>query len=262
VSKFLNNGDCASVSYLNQEYSKKTWIVILNCATRVNEYIKVNEKSWSWIVKYKQHLKFQKLKISHHHKKFFQLHISAIDTLLIRYCDIPIRIPQKIQKLQIEDCCGNLTSSRASNDVSLNGLTSFVFLRCWEFQEFDQQTLPSSLIYLYLQCVDFNVTKLPTLPNLTTLTLHNCDDFYKMDELHIKCPNIQNLIISQINIGYENLNGLQGLQINRLVIDCPNLISLDALQFVKVDHLLLKNCQYVSRFEITKLVHIPDIKVE
>jgi hypothetical protein len=151
VSKFLNNGDCASVSYLNQEYSKKTWIVILNCATRVNEEIKVNEKSWSWIVKYKQHFKFQKLIISRDYKNFFQLHISTIHTLLIR----PIRIPEKIQKLHIDDCLGKLPSSRtnvrsrASNDVSLNGLTSFVLLCRWGLKDIDLKTLPSSLIYLY-----------------------------------------------------------------------------------------------------------------
>jgi hypothetical protein len=115
IARFLNNKDCSYVSNLNQEYSKKTWIVLLKRTTRNNEYINVNETSWSWIVKY------QKLKISRDHRKFFGLEIPIIGTLEIEFCDITIRFPKKLQTLHINDCRGKLPN--------LSGITDFVFKR-------------------------------------------------------------------------------------------------------------------------------------
>jgi Leucine-rich repeat (LRR) protein len=253
VARFLNVKDCSSVSKLNAEYNKKTWITVLSNNDRRNDFINVNAKSWSWIVKYKQHLKTQKLKVLFDHAKFFRLEISNVKTLVIEHCDIPIRLPKELKELRVSYC---------NNEVlpNLNGIVSFVFIDNWYLTCFQLQKLPVSLHFLYLQHGNFIVTTMPVLPNLSTLTMDNCEDIQKIDQLHIKCPNIQTLIL--VDDHFEDLNVLQGLQIDRLVIQCPNLISLESLHSAKINHLVLKNCPNISWLKIKKLTHIPDIKVQ
>jgi Leucine-rich repeat (LRR) protein len=187
------------------------------------------------------------------HAKFFRLEIPNVKTLVIEHCDIPIRLPKHLKELRVSYC---------NNEVlpNLNGILSFVFIDNWYLTCFQLQKLPVSLHFLYLQHGNFIVTTMPVLPNLSTLTMDNCEDIQKIDQLHIKCPNIQTLIL--VDDHFEDLNVLQGLQIDRLVIQCPNLISLESLHSAKINHLVLKNCQYVSWSEIAKLTHIPDIKVQ
>ncbi len=256
VAKFLDFKDVASIVRLNLEYSKKTWIVVLNNSTRVNACIHVktpkesNKSSWSWIVKYAKHLKYQKLTTSANHSKFFQLRILVLDTLIIEYCDIPIQLPKQLKELRVNDCFGDLPN--------LDGILCLIGVGrlC---QDINLQKLPSSLMYLYLKCYLFDTSKFSILPNLTTLTLNECWHFCKMNELHIKCPNIQTLTVSDVI--REDLNGLQGLKISRLVIDCEHEIDLKVLQEVDVKHLVFeKKCTWITQSNIRKLNHIPDIK--
>jgi hypothetical protein len=251
VARFLPYYDCASVSNLNQDYNTKTWIVVLSHSSRVNDYIKVDPTSWLWIVKYAQQLKYQKLQISSNHAKFFQLKIPILDTLVIEHCDKLIRIPKNLRELRVNDCDGTFSN--------MNGITCFVFRRYWAMRDFDIEKLPSSLIYLNLQCMEFNPSEIPLLPNLRTLTLHKCTDFLQMDQVHVKCPNIHTLaIVDDFN---EDLDGIQGLQIDTLIIDCSQFINVNFLTLVKVNHLVFSNrCKFIMPRMCSVLHHIKDIR--
>jgi hypothetical protein len=252
VAKFLTYHDVAFVSNLNKEYNTKIWIVVLSHSCRVNDFIKVDPTSWLWIVKYAQHLKYQKLRISSNHRKFFQFEIHILDTLLIEHCDKPIRLPKNLRELRINDCWRPFPK--------MNGITCFVFTRPWSTRDFDIENLPSSLISLYLQCLEFNSSEIPLLPNLTTLTLYKCSDFLQMDQLHVKCPNIHTLCI--LDSLSEDLNGIQGLQIDRLIIDCSEFMNVNFLKLVKVNHLVFSNkCTYIMPRMCSVLHHIKDIRI-
>jgi hypothetical protein len=254
VSKFLNNNDCASVSNLNQECNTKTWIVVLNCVSRVNTYIHVNETSRSWIVKYQQHLKYQKLRISSNFTKFFQIPILSVDTLTIDNCDTIVRVPKHTRELRLYNFKGIFPK--------LNGIKYLVLQE--GKTSFDLSKLPSSLIDLSLIYTTFDVMEIPTLSNLITLTLKNCPEFLNMGQLHIKCPNIRTLIIEDEFA--NDLDGLQELQVQCLIIDSINfLVNLDCLKTAKVNHLFFsKNCTWIppmARQPLTSnLHHIKDIQ--
>jgi hypothetical protein len=263
VARFLNNKDCASVDKLNIEYHTKTWMIVLNCIARVNQWISVEDKSWLWIYKYRQHLRYQKLTLSNNLRfftlsnslRFFALEIPKLDSLHILCSKNEfIQIPKQIRELII---CGH-------DGVVLpilDGITSFSWLSR-PGNNLNLQSLPLSLIQLNVRSSRFNVVNLPILPNMTILTLNNCD-MLQMDQLRTKCPNIQTLNLKDTcsDFGTIDLIVIKGLQINTLSLDCSSLMNIHSLQFVKVNHLIFLGV--VSKDPVLKrcnLSHIKDVQ--
>jgi hypothetical protein len=139
-------------------------------------------------------LKYQKLRVLCDHTKFFRLDIPHAKTLVIKHCYTPIKLPKKLEELRVSDCGNEVFLS------NLNGILSFVFIHDWFFTCFQLQMLPLSLHFLYLRNEKFIVTSMPVLSNLLTLTIDNCEDIRRMDQLHIKCPNIQTLVFNDKNV--------------------------------------------------------------
>jgi hypothetical protein len=109
--------------------------------------------------------------------------------------------------------------------------------------------------------MEFDVKEIPELPNLRTLTIYRCDNLLQMDRLHVKCPILQQLII--VNEFTDDLNGIQGLQIDELVIDCEYLINVNYLHQVKVNRLIFsKNCTSITPRMVDQLTHIKDVRFE
>lgn len=245
VAQFLSMKDCAHVANLNRDFSVKTWIVVLRCSDRVNEYIRVNKRSWAWIEKYSQELRYQKLRIADHFGKFAHYRISRVDTLLVEYCQCKLRLPQ-VRELRLSNYTGEVPD--------WNGLERLICVHSFV----NVSTFPSTLQCLYLDCWSCDISKFPKLPVLKCLTIANCEDLQGIACLGGKCQSIETLVIKDDRTGRSDVEGLQGLNIYRLVLDIKFLTDLRALKEVRVQRLVLKNCAWLTNKEIAKLKSIPN----
>jgi hypothetical protein len=242
VARFLGFQDCGNVAKMNREFAHKLWVYVLRSSSRVSEIICFHSSSYVWISKYSKELKNIKLHVGSHHASFSSLEIPQLYSLQLMCCRVPIRLPPKIIDLTMLDALGYLaTLSSFPCVTSLNigdiGSMGFHYLK----------NLPSSLEILSLWLSIFSCRDLPFLPRLESLLIRQCGFFEDIAELRTKCPNLVHLELCNVS-----LNGLQGLDVHKLVLLDTELVDISDLAHIRVDVLDLSRCPNVVDFSSVK----------
>jgi hypothetical protein len=115
LTKFLDFTDCAHVSITNTLYHSKTWKYCLQAPT--DKRIEINTKSMSWILKYRNFLKYQNLWID----KQYNIDLSLILQLqsLSIYRVFIVSLPLLVKNYDFWSVAANIPYMNGTKSISM-----------------------------------------------------------------------------------------------------------------------------------------------
>ncbi len=238
VTTFLSWVECGCVAQLNKRFSQRFWKYLLGCKHRAHQWICFSVKSYVWMSKYRDDLRYQHIVLYSKHRLFCSLQVPRIAYL--RVCDgsQTIRLPKSIEGLCWSG--GSLPDLHHVGNLTYKPY-SLIFL-C---------SIPKRIQTLEIILANLSLRYLPHLPNLQVLRLTNLVDLQDIEYLSAKCPQLHTVILNSIG------EGLAKLQVHTLVVNIPNCTDLHRLADIQVQELDVSRCSKLTNF--LPVNHIPRV---
>jgi hypothetical protein len=244
IAQFLEFPDIAHVSQLNKKFQSKTWKYVLSSSHRsieCNPLIDISQESLAWIIKYKNLLKYQELKLYRLRVQDFDLSmIPQLETLSLFYGESITILPLRVNCLSCYRMDGNIPNLIGTTSVLLfdSSITAY------------SKTVHTMLFHNN----DIDCDKLPNFPNLTSLDL-SCRHAVNAENIVKKYPNVKNLKITCNNINF--IHEIQFYQ-HTLVIISDTLVNIYSFSMLQCHELNIIGCPNIKDY--SEVSHIPIVK--
>jgi hypothetical protein len=248
ITRFLRLGDCARVVKLNHSYYDKTWLYILQSSTRLyklNDIVEVNDKSMTWISKYRSHLKYQKIQVSSNNVPF---DLSTITQCLsLRVLSNISTFPVRVKHLIFSQYSGN-------EFPNIQGVKK-VYISDY-FNQSLVTTCPKTIKKLTI--VSFYTLDGQELPILPKLKIFQCniEHMVNMNLLEKKFPNLTtlHLFFSESLLQMKQFSYFK----HRLIIESKSLITANMFSNFQCQELDLSGCPNIQDY--SGVAHIRFVK--